>query len=151
MKELLRTDSCGDLEMVTLSYLWGTVLGSCAWHSSFEEPVRQRCGVRCDWTTLPCSKGRGMTSVVLEFGEAKSSAEATDRGEGRIDVLWRLSSQDAFDCSDALKVLAAAGHAAHQYLEKLETSRSLCLSTSTIPRSSITRRYRRFVVDARPG
>ncbi len=35
-------------------------------------------------------EGRGATKAVLEFGDVKSSAEATDRAEGRIDVLWRL-------------------------------------------------------------
>jgi hypothetical protein len=75
-----------------------------------------RAGLRLD--DLPFFEGHGMTRAVLEFGEAESSAEAADRGEGRIDVLWRLSSQDAFQCADALEVLAIADHAAHQYLEK---------------------------------
>ena len=33
-------------------------------------------------------------------------------------MLWRLSSQDAFEIADALEVLAAANHAAHQYFDK---------------------------------
>jgi hypothetical protein len=59
----------------------------------------------------------GTTTAVLELGEAESTAKAADRA-GRIEVLWRLSSKDAFECADALEVLAAADHAAHQYLEK---------------------------------
>lgn len=55
---------------------------------------------------------------MLKFGEAESSAEATDRENGRTDVMWRLSSRDALESADALEVLAAADHAAHQYLEK---------------------------------
>jgi hypothetical protein len=72
--------------------------------------------LRLDDPTL--FEGRGLTRATLNFGEAESRAKAADRGEGRIEVLWSLSSQDALECANALEVLAAADHAAHQYLEK---------------------------------
>jgi hypothetical protein len=61
---------------------------------------------------------RGTTRAALELGDAESSAEATVHDDGRFDVTWRLSIEDAVECADALDALASADHPAHQYFEK---------------------------------
>jgi hypothetical protein len=72
-------------------------------------------GLRLDDPSL--FERRGTTRAVIELADADSSAEATVHDDGRFDVTWSLSIEDASECADRLDALASADDVAHQYLE----------------------------------